>query len=168
MRPAPRPVSATGLGRMITILLCWHSPLLMVSWWTSNFDFRMNAKIARLAIADGEKWKRKNTERNVKSVSVSAICFCPTSWNIRCWMIYPSWLIVLKYAAAIIHLTRARLLRGLPGHKTVNFFSPPVKSEMSRWKVEQPHCGLQFWSVIVVKKLTKNCRFSLSLSLLYI
>ena len=127
----------------------------------------LSQRIARLAI-DGEKWKRKNTERNVKCVSVSAICFCPTSWNIRCWMIYPSWLIVLKYAAAIIHLTRARLLRGLPGHKTVNFFSPPVKSEMSRWKVEQPHCGLQFWSVIVVKKLTKNCRFSLSLSLLYI
>ena len=59
MRPAPRPVSATGLGRMITILLCWHSPLLMVSWWTSNFDFRMNAKIARLAIADGENEKEK-------------------------------------------------------------------------------------------------------------
>ena len=167
MPRAPRPVSEEDDNYITLLTFPIIDGLVMDLQLPHERRGVLSQRIARLAI-DGEKWKRKNTERNVKCVSVSAICFCPTSWNIRCWMIYPSWLIVLKYAAAIIHLTRARLLRGLPGHKTVNFFSPPVKSEMSRWKVEQPHCGLQFWSVIVVKKLTKNCRFSLSLSLLYI
>ena len=78
MPRAPRPVSEEDDNYITLLTFPIIDGLVMDLQLPHERRGVLSQRIARLAI-DGEKWKRKNTERNVKCVSVSGICFCPTS-----------------------------------------------------------------------------------------
>ena len=72
MPRAPRPVSEEDDNYITLLTFPIIDGLVMDLQLPHERRGVLSQRIARLAI-DGEKWKRKNTERNVKCVSVSLV-----------------------------------------------------------------------------------------------